>query len=81
MLEKQTFGKHLKMLREKAKMTQQQLADNLQISRQSISKWEQDIALPNILFCIPLIECFRCTLDELFQYQRIENKNSKSENR
>ena len=39
-----TFGKNLRDLRLKANLTQEEVAIKLQISRQSISKWEKDIS-------------------------------------
>ena len=61
-----TFGENLRKLREKALITQEVLASKLHITHQSISKWENNIALPSICFCIPLTVVLNCTLDELF---------------
>ena len=44
---KLTIGKRVKELRVKNKMTQEQLAEKLQVSRQSISKWESDATRPD----------------------------------
>ena len=60
-----TFGENLKKLREKVYLTQDQLANSLHITHQSISKWENDISLPSIEFCIPLTMLLKCTLEEL----------------
>ena len=62
-----SFGTNLKALREKKKLSQEDLARKLQISRQSISKWEQGISYPNILYLVPLIKILDCTLEELFK--------------
>lgn len=61
-----TFGENLRRLREKALITQDQLASELHITHQSISKWENNISLPSIAFCVPLIRILECTLDDLF---------------
>ena len=60
-----SFGTNLKALREKKKMSQEDLARKLQISRQSISKWEQSISYPSILYLVPLTKILDCTLEEL----------------
>ena len=41
-----TFGEKLSKLRRDAGYTQEQLAELLGVSRQSVSKWESDIAYP-----------------------------------
>ena len=62
-----SFGTNLKDLREKKKMSQEDLARKLQISRQSISKWEQSISYPSILYLVPLTKILDCTLEELLK--------------
>ena len=43
-----TLGEKLYTLRTKQTMTQEQLAEKLQVSRQSISKWESDATRPDL---------------------------------
>ena len=62
-----SFGTNLKVLREKRNLSQEDLARKLQISRQSISKWEQGISYPSILYLVPLIKILDCTLEELLK--------------
>lgn len=64
---KMTFGKNLRNLRLNANLTQEEVANKLQISRQSISKWEKDIAIPSIIFIIPLTKIYNCTLESIFK--------------
>lgn len=66
------FGKNFKYLREKAHLTQDKIAKVLNISHQSISKWENGKSLPTIEYCVPLTKILNCTLDDLFQV--IKNK-------
>lgn len=61
------FGTNLKALREKKNFSQEELARKLQISRQSISKWEKGISYPSILYLIPLTKILDCTLEELLK--------------
>lgn len=63
-----SFGKNLQHLRCLSRsMTQESLAERLDVSRQTISKWELDTALPEISKAIELCDIFRCTLDNLFR--------------
>ena len=62
-----SFGTNLRALREKRNLSQEDLARKLQISRQSISKWEQGISYPSILYLVPLAKIFDCTLEELLK--------------
>ena len=62
-----SFGTNLRILREKRNLSQEDLARKLQISRQSISKWEQGISYPSILYLVPLTKILDCTLEELLK--------------
>ena len=66
-----TIGQKLIHLRNVADMSQEQLSEALGVSRQSISKWEMDQALPQIEKVIQLAEIFGVTTDELL-LDRIE---------
>ena len=63
-----SFGKNLQYLRQlSAGMTQEALAEKLNVSRQTISKWEIDAARPEIEKAIELCRIFNCSLDNLFR--------------
>lgn len=62
-----TLGEKLSKLRKENNMTQEQLADTLGVSRQSISKWESDVAYPETDKLIHMSEMFRCSLDYLLK--------------
>jgi len=62
-----SFGTNLKSLREKKNLSQEDLARKLRISRQSISKWEQGISYPSILYLVSLTKILDCTLEELLK--------------
>ncbi|MDE7187572.1 MAG: helix-turn-helix domain-containing protein [Lachnospiraceae bacterium] len=47
------------------KMTQEQLAESMGVSRQTVSKWELDIIYPEMDKVIELCNLFSCTMDEL----------------
>ena len=74
------LGKKIRQLRFKAGLTQEQLAERLGIGAQSVSKWENNVAMPDIS-ALPLIaEIFGVSIDDLFdltneqRLNRIENR-------
>lgn len=63
-----SFGENLKYLRRLGKdITQEALAEKLNVSRQTVSKWEMDAALPEMDKAIELCRVFGCSLDNLFR--------------
>ena len=63
-----SFGKNLQYLRQlSAGMTQETLAEKLNVSRQTISKWEMDAANPEMEKALELCKVFNCSLDNLFR--------------
>ena len=62
-----SFGKNLQYFRQlSADMTQEALAERLNVSRQTISKWEMDASKPEMDKAIELCKVFNCSLDNLF---------------
>ena len=62
------FGNNLEYLRHLRKnMTQEMLAEQIGVSRQTISKWESNTAVPEIDKAIELCGIFNCSLDNLFR--------------
>ncbi len=61
-----SFGQNLQFLRKmRNKMTQEELAERLGVSRQTVSKWELDIAYPEMDKVMELCRLFSCNMDEL----------------
>ena len=60
------IGENIKELRKTHGITQEQLAENLGISFQAVSKWENNIAFPDITLIPALAEFFGVTIDYLF---------------
>ncbi|MBQ2999439.1 MAG: helix-turn-helix transcriptional regulator [Clostridia bacterium] len=60
-----SFGKTIKKLRREREMTQEQLAEKLSISPQAVSRWETEMAMPDISLIAPLCNLFDVTSDEL----------------
>ena len=62
------FGKNLQYLRRLSKnLTQEDLAEKLNVSRQTVSKWETGEALPEMDKALELCKIFNCSLDNLFR--------------
>ena len=60
-----TIGEKIAKLRIAADISQEQLAEKILVSRQSVSKWEMDQALPQIDKVLQICELFDITTDEL----------------
>ena len=74
------LGKKIKQLRLKARLTQEQLADKLGIGAQSVSKWENAVAMPDISTLPLLAEIFGVSIDDLFDLT-VEQRLNRIENR
>lgn len=74
-----SLGQNLQFLRKQKEMTQEQLAETLEVSRQSVSKWESDTTYPETDKLIQMANLFHCTMDDLMQKdistQYVEDKN------
>lgn len=68
-------GDTIRMLREKAGLTQKQLADQLCLSDKTISKWETNRGLPDITLINPLAATLGVSVSELLSGQCMQNKN------
>ena len=60
-----TLGKKLSNYRKLTGMTQQQLGEHLNLSAQAISKWENDLAEPDLATLRMLAELYKVTIDDL----------------
>lgn len=60
------FAKHLQVLRKKANLSQEDVAEYLHISRQAVSKWELGQSTPDIDVCLKLCEVLKITPNQLF---------------
>ena len=67
-----TLGEKIARQRKELNYTQEQLADILGVSRQSISKWESDIAYPETDKLIELGKLFDCSMDYLLKEETTE---------
>lgn len=61
-----TLGENIAMLRKNKGLTQEKLAEIIGISAQSVSKWENDISMPDITLLPVLADIFSVSIDSLF---------------
>lgn len=66
------IGTNITSLRKQHNMTQEELAERLSVSRQTLAKWERGESDPDMQSCIKLAEMFQVTLDELVTYKEEE---------
>ena len=62
-----TFGEKLQKLRQKAGMSQDALAERLDVSRQAVSRWERDETMPETDKVVALADLFGVTTDYLLR--------------
>ena len=68
-------GAVIKELREKNRMTQRELAEQLGVSDKTVSKWETGKGYPDITLLEPIAEAFRISVTELISGNTIHNEN------
>lgn len=62
-----SFGENLQYLRKQKEITQEQLAEVLEVSRQSVSKWESGQSYPEMEKLLQICGMFHCNMDTLMQ--------------
>lgn len=60
-------GSKLKKARIDSKLTQEKVAEEIQVSRQTISNWENEKSYPDIMSVIKLSDLYNISLDELLK--------------
>lgn len=68
------FKDNLMMLRKTRGMTQEELAEKIDVSRQTLSKYETGESLPDVEKSRLIAEVFDVTLDELVNYEGGETR-------
>ncbi|MCQ2426320.1 MAG: helix-turn-helix transcriptional regulator [Lachnospiraceae bacterium] len=67
------IGEQIKRLRKERNMTQEQLAEKIGISFQAVSKWENDISLPDVATLPIIAGFFGVSMDTIFDYDAEKN--------
>lgn len=65
---KNMISMNLKTLRKINKYTQEEVAEKISVSRQSVAKWENNESVPDINSCAKLAKLYNVTLDNLVNY-------------
>ena len=68
----ESIGKKIAFYRKARGMTQEELSEKLGVSPQAVSKWENDIACPDIQLLAPLAKILEVTTDELLSAEPIQ---------
>lgn len=75
------IGKKLKDARIQAGLTQEQVAEKVMVSRQTVSNWENGKSLPDIVSVMNLSDLYQISIDELLKGdQRMKKKIEKDAN-
>ena len=86
-MEKKTMGSFMAALRKANGLTQQQVADKLNVSNKTISKWECNEGYPEITMLPVIAELYSVSVDELLRGEKTsktfteESKDAKSDKR
>ena len=70
----QTIGQRIRALRHKKRISQEKLAERLNVSFQAVSKWENDLSLPDVMQFPALAEFFGVSTDALFGLDGLETE-------
>ena len=62
---KNMIGMNLKALRKAKGYSQEEVAEKMNVSRQSVAKWENDESIPDVIKCSELANLYEISLDEL----------------
>ncbi|MGN1138455.1 MAG: helix-turn-helix transcriptional regulator [Ruminococcus sp.] len=71
-----TFAEKLKSMRKQSGMSQEKLAEKIGVSRQAITKWENNTGIPDIENMLAISSLFNISVDELLSNEKIEKKQS-----
>ena len=75
-----SFAENLKQLRKEKQLSQEELAEILDVSRQAVSKWEQGIGYPEVEKLLLLSNKLRVSLDSLMETEITQNSNIQKQN-
>lgn len=75
------FSEKLIKLRKENKLSQEQLASKLDVSRQAVSKWESGQTYPEMDKLLALCKLFKCSLDDLTNDEISKDEMSNNQNK
>ena len=77
-MDQQKIGEFLKTLRKENNLTQEELADKLNVSRRTVSRWETGSNLPDLGILVELADFYDVDMREIFNGER-KNENMEKE--
>lgn len=77
-MNQQKLGNFISKLRKEKGLTQQDLANELNLTDKAISKWERGLSCPDISLLIPLSEILEVSVNELLLGEKLNNNITKS---
>jgi transcriptional regulator with XRE-family HTH domain len=75
-MEKKTIGSFIAALRKSNGMTQQDVAERLNVSNKTVSKWERNESYPDITLIPVIAELFNVTSDDILRGDRITKNDT-----
>ena len=75
-----SFAENLKQIRKEKQLSQEELAEILDVSRQAISKWEQGVGYPEVEKLLLLSSKLNISLDSLMSTELAKEANNKNTN-
>lgn len=70
------FAENLKQIRKEKGISQEELAEQLEVSRQAVSKWEQGAGYPEVEKLIALSHIFNVSLDSLLSEEAVKSSSN-----
>lgn len=77
---KMSFGERLAKLRKDAGKSQEELANDLNVSRQAVSKWESNSSYPETDKIVAICKLFNCSMDELLGVKETTTNEKNTKN-
>ncbi len=74
-MNQEKIGKFIANIRKEKKLTQEELAEKLGITKNAVSKWERGLCLMDMSLLKPLSEILDVSINEILAGQRIDNKD------
>lgn len=74
-----TIGEKIQHFRKKLNISQEELGNQLSVSRQSVSLWEKDVTMPTVDNIKRLAEIFSVTVDQLMSAEEVAKEEANSE--
>lgn len=76
-MDQEKIGKFIAKCRKDKNLTQQQLAEKLDITDRAVSKWERGLSLPDVSIMLELCKILEITINELFAGENIAEEKYK----